>query len=448
MPVSSPVTLRDIDQDHHLHPFTNHAEMHENGTHIIESADGVWVTNVEGRKLLDGMAGLWCVNVGYGCKPIIDAVHAQMQKMAYYTSFFNSTTPPTIELTGRLAALAPANLKYTFFSNSGSEANETALKFIRAYYHIKGQPKKQKIVSRKYAYHGVTLATASVTGLAPLHGLFDLPLPQFIHAPAPYPWGENSDMSPEDYGKWCLQETAKLIEREDPETIAAIFAEPVQGAGGVIPPPPGYLAGLRSLASEYNLLFVADEVITGFGRLGDWFASKLWDLKPDIMTVAKGLTSGYIPMGATMVSAEIGDTIINGGSFTHGFTYSGHPVAAAAALAAIDYTEKENLIGRVRDDVGPYMQDKLKRLAAHKVVGEVRGHGLIGAIEVVPRGGKAELKPDAYLGFKLQALCREEGVIVRGIRNMVAVSPPLVITRAEIDKLFEGVERGLDRFWD
>lgn len=448
MPVSSPTQLRDIDREHHLHPFTNHAEMHAQGTHIIESAQGVYITDAEQRKLLDGMAGLWCVNVGYGCREIIDAVNKQMEKMAYYTSFFNSTTAPTIQLTERLAKIAPRSLKYTMFSNSGSEANETALKIIRAYYHIKGQPQKQKILSRKYAYHGVTLGTASVTGLAPLHGLFDLPLPSFLHAPAPYPYGENSDMSKEEYGKWCLQETAKLIEKEGPDTIAAIFVEPVQGAGGVIPPPPGYLKELRSLASEYNLLFVADEVITGFGRLGSWFASDMWELQPDIMTMAKGLTSGYIPMGATMVSAEVGQTIINGGSFTHGFTYSGHPVAAAAAIATIDYMEKNMLCERVRDDVGPYFQKKLKALTSHRAVGEVRVEGLLGCIEVIPKEGKAALKPDTYLGLKAAGLCRQEGVIVRGIRNLIAMSPPLVITHDEIDQLFASVERGLDRLWD
>lgn len=449
MPASAIDQLQKIDREHHLHPFTNHAEMHASGTHIITSAKGVWIVEAGERKLLDGLAGLWCVNVGYGCSEIIDAVKAQMEVLPYYPSFFNSTTEPTIKLTERLAQLAPPNLPFTFFSGSGSEAIETALKFIRAYYHLQGQPQKQKVISRKFAYHGVNLGAGSLTGLAPCHAQFALPLPGFLHAPAPYLYGDSaSTLTDEEYGQWCLQETAKLIEQEGPDTIAAIFAEPLQGAGGLITAPTGYLAGLRSLAREYDLLFVADEVITGFGRLGDWFASNLWNLQPDIMTMAKGLTSGYIPMGATMISKEIGDTIINGGNFAHGYTYSGHPVAAAAAIATLNYMEKENLVPRVRDDIGPYFQKKLQSMRSHPAVGEVRGCQLIGAIEVVPRGGKANLVPNGYLGLKAAALCREEGVVVRGIRDMMAMSPPLVITHEEIDFLFDAIEKGLDRLWN
>jgi len=448
MPVNAIDQLQDLDRRHHLHPFTNHSEMHASGTHIITSAKGVWIVEAGERKLLDGMAGLWCVNIGYGCRDVIDAVVKQMETLSYYPSFFNSTTEPAIKLSERLSKLAPPNLKHTFFCSSGSEANETALKFIRAYYHIKGQPEKQKIVSRKFAYHGVTLGTASLTGLTPCHTQFALPLPGFLHAPAPYPYGEGSEMNAQEYGQWCLSETARLIERENPDTIAAIFAEPVQGAGGVIPPPSGYLKGLRALARQYDLLFVADEVITAFGRLGDWFASNLWNLEPDIITLAKGMTSGYIPMGATMVSTEIAETIIGGGNFVHGYTYSGHPVAAAAAIATLDYMEREQLIPRVRDDVGPYFQNKLQAMAAHAAVGEVRGCQMIGAIEVVPRGGKQMLVPNGQLGLKAAVLCREEGVVVRGIRDMIVMSPPLVITHEEIDFFFAAIEKALDRLWD
>jgi putrescine aminotransferase len=448
MPTTTTSYLQDLDRKHHLHPFTNHAEMHATGTHVITSAKGVWIIDAERRRLLDGLAGLWCVNVGYGCTEIIDAVKAQMEELAFYPSFFNSTTEPTIKLAERLSQIAPPTVGHTFFCSSGSESIETALKFIRAYHYLKGKPEKQKIVSRKFAYHGVTLGAASVTGLVPLHTQFALPLPGFVHAPAPYHYGADTDLSPDQYGQWCLQETAKLIESEGPDTVAAIFAEPLQGAGGVVTAPPGYLDGLRSLADEYDLLFVADEVITGFGRLGDWFASSMWNLRPDIVTMAKGLTSGYIPMGATMVSKEIADTVINGGNFAHGYTYSGHPVAAAAALATLDYMEKENVIPTVRDDVGPYFQKKLHALSNHRAVGEVRGCQLIGAIEVVPRGGKAKLVPNGYLGLKAAALCREEGVVVRGIRDMIAMSPPLIISHEEIDILFAAIEKALDRLWD
>ena len=251
-----------------------------------------------------------------------------------------------------------------------------------------------------------------------------------------------------DYGKWCVEETARIIDREGAESVAAIFVEPVQGAGGVIPPPEGYLAALRALCRETGVLFVADEVITGFGRLGAWFASDLWDLDPDLMTLAKGLTSGYLPLGATMVSDEIAEALLHGGYFAHGFTYSGHPTTCAAGLANIDLIEKDGLIPRVRADIGVSFQEKLRAFSGHPAVGEVRGVGLIGALELVPRGGKAALTPTMALGGKATALAREAGVIVRGIRNIVALAPPLTISHAETDQLFDAVRKALDRLWD
>jgi putrescine---pyruvate transaminase len=266
--------------------------MRPGGTHVLKEGKGVWLKDEKGNRLLDGLAGLWCVNVGYGRKEIIQAVTRQMEQLCYYPSFFNSTTEPAIELATRLSELAPGRLRHTMFSNSGSEANETALKLIRGYWKIKGQPKRTKIVTREFAYHGVTLATTSMTGLPSCYLPFDLPLPGFIHVPGPNAYAANRESDPEGYGRWCLEETDRILQKEGPETVAAIFAEPVQGAGGVIPPPPGYLAGLREIARKYGILFVADEVITAFGRLGAWFASDLWDLDPDFMCLAKGLTSG------------------------------------------------------------------------------------------------------------------------------------------------------------
>jgi putrescine aminotransferase len=348
--------LRDLDRQHHLHPFTNHLDMHGAGTHLIKSGEGCHLIDEEDRRLLDGLAGLWCVNVGYNCEAIVKAVEAQMKRLPYYPSFFNTTTEPPIQVAGFLARKAPPRLNRTVFSNSGSEANETALKLIRSYHKLRGQPQKKKILSRTFSYHGVTLATSSLTGLPTVYEPFDLPLPGFLHVPGPYGYGYKTQLSPEDFGRWCLEETARIIREEGAETIAAMFVEPVQGAGGVIPPPPGYLAGLRELLRKNDILFVADEVITAFGRLGDWFASTLWNLDPDIITLAKGITSGYLPLGATMVSDEIAETVFQGGYFAHGFTYSGHPTSAAAALANLETIEKLGLIDRVREDVGPYFQ--------------------------------------------------------------------------------------------
>ncbi len=437
-------SLRKLDQAHHLHPFTDHRAMHAVGTHVIRSARGSTVVDEDGRELIDGLAGLWCVNVGYGREEIVQAVAEQMRAVAFYPSFFNTTTEPTIRLAARLAALAPPKLNRAIFSNSGSEANETALKLIRAYWKLRGRREKTKLLARSFAYHGVTLATTSLTGLPSCTDPFDLPLPGFVQVPGPNAYA--SGKSPAEYGAWCLAETERAIAREGAQTIAAIFVEPVQGAGGVIVPPEGYLARLRELCRRHEILFVADEVITGFGRLGAWFASQLWNLDPDLITLAKGITSGYLPLGATLVSDEIAAALDSGGTLAHGFTYTGHPTACAAALANLDLIEREHLIERVRDDIGPRFQAALQRLAAHPAVAEVRGVGLIGALELRrPKQGRhADAAPNT-LGLAVHQLAREEGVIVRGIRDLVALSPPFVITHDELDRLFASLTRALDR---
>lgn len=447
---SAPATeLRELDRRHHLHPFTVHEDLHAMGTHLIVRGEGIHVIDAEGRRLLDGLAGLWCVNVGYGRREIADAVHKQMLELAFYPSFFNNTTEPAIRLAARLAQLAPPRLTHTVFSGSGSEANETALKIIRWYWKLKGRPQKTKILTRTFAYHGVTVATTSMTGLPGCYQPFDLPLPGFVHVPGPHAYAARTSLTAEAYGQWCVRETERVIEQESAATIAAIFVEPIQGAGGVIVPPAGYLKELRALARKHDILFVADEVITAFGRLGAWFASGLWDLDPDFITLAKGLTSGYVPLGATLVSADVAGTLVRGGYFAHGHTYSGHPVACAAALANLDILEREQLLPRVANDTGPYFQAKLAAFAPHRCVGETRGHGLIGAIDLLPKGGRdTHGEGTGSLGVKAAKLVREQGVVVRGIRDLIAISPPLTITRAEIDELFAAVGRGLEKLWD
>ena len=448
--MSSPsiADLQARDRQHHLHPFTNHADLHASGTHIVLEGDGCYFVDESGRRILDGLAGLWCVNVGYNCAAIVKAVTEQMEKLPYYPSFFNSTTEPVIRVAEFLAQRAPARLNRTIFSGSGSEANETALKVIRAYWKLKGRPAKKIILTRTYAYHGVTLATTSMTGLPNCRDPFDLPLEGFVHVPGPYAYGAGTDLSPEAYGQWCFEETRRIIAETGPENIAALFAEPVQGAGGVIVPPPGYLSALRQLCRENDILFVADEVITAFGRLGDWFASCLWDLDPDLLCVAKGITSGYLPFGGTMISDEVADVLLAGGDFAHGFTYTGHPTCAAAALANLHVIESLGLIPRVKDDIGPYFQKKLAEMRDHPAVSEARGVGLIAALELVPREGRKALTPTSMLGLKAWALIRGEGVMVRGIRDLIAIAPPLIITHAEVDELFAGIRRGLDKLWD
>lgn len=437
--------LRRLDQQSHLHPFTDSGSMHKRGTHIMESGSGCVLIDETGHNLLDGLAGLWCVIVGYGRSEIVDAVASQMSKLSFYPSFFETTTEPTIRVAARLAERAPGRLERVFFTNSGSEANESALKIIRAWNKIRGKSAKKKILTRTYSYHGVGIATTSMTGLPNCTDPFDLPLPGYLRVPAPYAYASGTGMDEVAYGAWCIEETARVIESEGPDTIAAMFVEPVQGAGGVILPPAGYLKALRELCRRHDILFVADEVITAFGRLGCWFASEMWDLDPDLMTIAKGLTSGYLPLGATLLSKEIAEAFEANGYFAHGFTYSGHPVPAAAALANLDILEREDLPGRVERDIGPYFQKKLATFADHPLVGEVRGLGLIAAIELkVP----ASVAAANMAGARAAAIAREEGIIVRGIRDLLAIAPPLVIRHDEVDRLAAALGRTLDRLRD
>jgi putrescine aminotransferase len=440
--------LQSLDRQFHLHPFTHHNEMHASGTNIIRGGKGCYLIDQHGRKLLDGLAGLWCVNVGYGRDEIADAVHNQMKEMAYYCSFFNSTTEPAIQLAAKLAEKSPKHLKHTIFSSSGSESNETAMKLARGYWKIRGKSNKHKFLSRTFSYHGVGMATTSLTGLHSCTAPFDLPLPGWIHVPGPYAYAANREGEPDAYASWCIDETERIIHREGAGTIAALFAEPIQGAGGVIVPPRGHLNALRELCRKHEILFIADEVITGFGRVGDWFASNLCKLDPDILTMAKGISSGYLPLGATMLSDEMTEVLNSGGLLAHGFTYSGHPSCCAAGLANIEIIEKEKLIERVRDEIGEYFQEKLNAYRGHPAVGETRGAGLLGAIELLPKNGKAGLTPSPGLGMKAASIARKHGVIVRGIRDLIALSPPLIVTRGEIDELFAAVGRTLDELWN
>jgi putrescine---pyruvate transaminase len=437
--------LRAIDAAHHIHPFTNNALMHKNDdVNIITKAEGCYVWDDKGRKLLDGLAGLWCVNMGYGQKTIIDAISKQLNEVCYYPSFFNSTTEPTILLAEKLYELGLPRLTHALFANSGSGANETAIKAALSYWIFKGKPAKKKFLARTFAYHGVTLGATNLTGLTSCTKPFGLPEPGFVKAPGPYHYVADTKLSPEDFGKKCLEETETIIKCEGPETIAAIFAEPIQGAGGVIIPPNGYLKGLRELARKYDILYVSDEVITGFGRTGAMFYSEAHDLDPDILVMAKGITSGYIPLGAIRISGDIAKTLNEGGYYANGHTYSGHPVACAAALANIELMEKTKIVKYVAEDIGPYFSAKLLSFAKHPAVGEARCCNLMGALELLDHGKKVT-DPYFGLGPKAAALIRKNGVIVRGLSNLVAISPALVATHADVDALFDGVKKGLDQ---
>ena len=422
-------SLQDLDRHHHLHPFTDARVLNDAGVRVITEADGVCLTTASGHRVIDGMAGLWCVNVGYGRRELARAAHDQLLALPYYNTFFQTSTVPTTRLAGRLAEIAPAGFNHVFFANSGSEANDTAAKMVRWYWNIRGEPSRKTIISRRHAYHGVTMAAASMCGLEDMHPPFDLPLPGFIHADCPYWYRYGRDMDPEDFGVAAARSVERRIIEAGPETIGAFIGEPVMGAGGVIVPPASYWPEIMRICRRHGILVIADEVICGFGRTGEWFGSTTFGIEPDIMTIAKGLSSGYQPISGILVHDRIADVMIEeGGEFQHGFTWSGHPVAAAVALENIDILRREGIVETCRSVTAPHMQQRLRDLADHPLVGEVRGVGMLAAVELCGDSGVATLvREEAW----------RRGLLVRATGESLILSPPLIITHNEIDTLAE-----------
>jgi putrescine aminotransferase len=431
--------LQQADKAHFIHPFTDSKSLGEKGTRVIERAEGVYIWDVQGKKLLDGMAGLWCVNVGYGRQSIVDAVSKQMQQLPYYNSFFQCTHPPAIELAKTIAELAPKHMNTVFFTGSGSESNDTNLRMVRRYWDLKGQPNKKTIISRHNAYHGSTVAGASLGGMSGMHEQGDLPIPKIVHIAQPYWYQEGGDLTPEAFGLQAAQalETEILALGED--NVAAFIAEPFQGAGGVIIPPSTYWPEIKRILAKYDILLILDEVISGFGRTGHWFAAEYFDLQPDLISIAKGMTSGYVPMGGVIIADRVADVIKQQcGEFTHGYTYSGHPVAAAAALENINIIKQEKLVEKVGAEIAPYFQQSLQQLAEHPLVGEVRGLGLVGAIELVQNKAKRQRYPSNIgVGTWCRDACIAHGLVMRSVGDTMIISPPLIITKAQIDELIE-----------
>jgi putrescine aminotransferase len=442
--------LQELDRRHFLHPFTDSKALHAAGTRVIVRGRGVHVWDSDGRQLLDGMAGLWCVNVGYGREELVEAAARQMRALPYYNCFFNTATPSQIALGARLASLVPAPLRSIYFANSGSEANETALKAARFYWRLAGKPDKQLIIARDYAYHGVTMATASVSGLTAMHPQAGLPLPGLVsRVPAPYWYRHGGDTDPESYGRQVAGALATCIAELGRDRVAAFIAEPIYGAGGVMVPPASYWPEVQRICAENDVLLIADEVVCGFGRTGRWFGSQLLGIAPDIMTMAKGLTSGYAPMSAVALHERIARRIVeDGGEWVHGFTYSGHPVSAAVALANLAILERERLVERVRDDIGPYFQERLASLLEHPLVGEVRGAGLIAGIELVKdKVLRESFDPSLKVAIRVREACYRNGLIIRAARDCMMTAPPLVIARDEVDEMIAILRRSLDSVW-
>ena len=439
--------LQDLDTKHYLHPFTDHKKLAEEKSRIITRADGIYLWDSDGNRYLDAMAGLWCVNVGYGREEIAEAVNQQIRELPYYNSFFKTAHPPAIELARLVCSLAPAHLNRVFFTGSGSEANDTVVRMVRFYWSLKGLPDKKVIISRHNAYHGSTVAAASLGGMQPMHAQGGLPIPDIDYIGQPYWYQDGGDLLPDEFGEKVADELEEKILELGEDNVAAFIGEPIQGAGGVVIPPPTYWPRIQTICDKYQILLVADEVICGFGRTGKWFGSDYFEIKPDLMSIAKGLSSGYVPIGGVLVSDEVASVLIEeGGEFNHGFTYSGHPVAAAAAIANLNILRDEGVVDRVETETAPYIAEKWQQLTSHALVGEARIAGLIGALELVKDKATRQFFDDrGAVGTLCRDICFDSGLVMRAIEDTMVISPPLCITREEIDELINLVIRCLDQ---
>ena len=434
---------QDLSRRHLLAPFTDYRQLNEKGARIITRAEGVHLWDSEGQRILDGMAGLWCVNVGYGREELVEAASRQMRELPYYNLFFQTAHPPALELAKTIAELAPEGMNHVFFTGSGSEANDTVLRLVRHYWATKGQPEKRVVIGRWNGYHGSTLAGASLGGMAAMHEQGGL-LPDIVHIPQPYWFGEGGEMSPEEFGIWAADQLERKILEVGEERVAAFIAEPIQGAGGVIVPPESYWPRVRQILDKYDILFIADEVICGFGRTGEWFGSQYYGNAPDLMPIAKGLTSGYVPMGGVVVRDEVVRVLDEGGEFYHGFTYSGHPVAAAVALENIRILRDEGIVDRVRSTTAPYLQKRWAELVDHPLVGETRGVGMVAALELV-RDKKTRSRYEGGAGMLCREHCFRNGLVMRAVGDTMIIAPPLVITPESIDELVTLARLSLDQ---
>ncbi|HRK38870.1 MAG TPA: aspartate aminotransferase family protein [Burkholderiaceae bacterium] len=457
--MNAPLTtsaLQALDSAHFIHPFTDHGDLATRGARVIDRAEGIYVWDSEGQRMLDGMSGLWCVNAGYGRSELADAAHAQMMKLAFYNSFFQTTNEPAVKLAAKLSSLAPTiggrSFNHVFFSSSGSESNDTNVRMVRRYWDLLGQPQRKVIISRHNAYHGSTMAGASLGGMSGMHAQGDLPIPNITHIGQPYFFEEGlPGETPAEFGVRAAGWLEDKILELGADKVAAFIAEPVQGAGGVIIPPDTYWPEIQRIVDKYGILLVSDEVICAFGRLGHWFAYEKFGYKPDLVTFAKAVTSGYIPLGGVMVGDRVAKVLIEqGGEFNHGYTYSGHPVACAVALANIELMERENLPGRVKDDIGPYLASRYAELADHPLVGVAETCGFVAGLVLVKSktpgaNGRMQMFPDNLaVGMRCRAHCFKNGLIMRAVGDRMIIAPPLTMTHAQIDEMMALIRHVLD----
>jgi L-2,4-diaminobutyrate transaminase len=445
-------SLQELDRRYAIHPFTSIPAHDSTGPVMMVEGHGCRLTDTAGKSYLDAMAGLWCVNIGYGNEEMADALRAQASRLAYYHSFSSMANDVSTRLAARLVSTAPVPMARVFFGLGGSDANDTEIKLVWYYNNVVGRPRKKKIISRYRGYHGVTALTAGLTGLDNLHEGFDLPLPMIRHTKAPHRlWDAEPGMTDAEFSAALAADLEALIVAEDPDTVAAFIAEPLQAAGGVIVPPEGYFAAIGEVLRKYDVMLIADEVVTAFGRLGHWFGTEVFGLQPDFITLAKGITSAYIPLSASLISARVADAVAEGsdrfGVLGHGYTYSAHPLAAAAALTNLGIIDRENLVGQAAKR-GIYLQQRLQdTYAGHPLVGQVRGYGLIGAVEfVASKDPLQRFDPAERVAARITAESRRNGVLTRALpaSDTIAFSPPFIVTEAEIDEMVDVTRRALD----
>jgi L-2,4-diaminobutyrate transaminase len=445
--------LDELDVKYAFHPFTSVSEHEASGPLMIVEGHGCRLTDSAGNTYLDAMAGLWCVNIGYGNLEMADAMRAQIARLSFYHSFASMANDASTLLAQRLVESAPVPMSKVFFGNSGSDANETQIKIVWYFNNVLGRPEKKKIISRKRGYHGVTVMAAGLTGFDNPHAGFDVPLPMIRHTKAPHRlWEATPGMTDREFSAFLAHDLEELILSEGPETVAAFIAEPVQAAGGVIIPPAGYFEAIGEVLRRYDVLMIADEVVCGFGRLGRWFGTEVFGIKPDLITLAKGITSAYFPLSACLVSERVWQVLEQGsaryGVFGHGYTTSAHPVAAAAAITNLDIIERNHLVERSRD-LGMYLQGSLREsFEGHPLVGEVRGQGLIAAVEFVAnKDPLTRFDPAQRVSARVARASREHGIITRAISeaDVIAFSPPFIVTESEIDSMVKGTRKALDK---
>ncbi len=443
--------IQKLDSAHYLHPFTDFKDLNAKGARVVVRGDGIYLWDSEGNKILDGMSGLWCVNVGYGRTSISEAVYQQMETLPFYNSFFNTTNVPAVQLAAKLVEISPPQFNHVFFTNSGSEGNDTNLRMVRRYWDLLGYPQRHVIISRHNAYHGSTVAGASLSGMEGMHAQGGLPIPGIVHIGQPNYFEAGRGMSEAEFGLQAASWLEAKILEVGPDKVAAFIGEPVQGAGGVIIAPDSYWPEIQRICDKYGILLIADEVICGFGRLGKWFGSELIGIKPDLITFAKGVTSGYVPLGGVLVGDRVADVLIeHGGDFNHGFTYSGHPVACAAALENIRIIEQEGLVEQVANQTGPYLKQRFATLAEHPLVGHADSCGFVAGLNLVRK--KAAVVHDCVLFDAAQnvgMICRgymfNNGMIMRAVGDRMIVAPPLITSRSQIDEMVALIKLCLDQ---